>query len=351
MGINAPRFRHIVIDADPPGCKHDVTLIGDITGNGLNDIVIGGKEGDVNLFWYENPTWTRHEIAHAPELEAGGLLLDLTGNGRLDILIGQQIHGNELYWFEHPDDPRKPWPKHVIEDRFQKYHDQLADDVNGDGHIELIVLSQQSGVLVCYDIPKNPTVSPWPRECSRIIAEDMHDVEGLALADIDGDGACELIVGPAIFRPCDDWKRRPFAEGWEKTRVRAADLDGDGRAEIVIAEGESNPGRLAICKMPDLTPKVLADDLFHPHSLEIADFTGNGLPDIFVAEMGLGRNPDPRMMIYLNKGGGDFEQVIIQRGIPTHEAKVADLTGDGRPDIVGKPYDPERHIDVWFNET
>ncbi len=24
--------------------------------------------------------------------------------------------------------------------------------------------------------------------------------------------------------------------------------------------------------------------------------------------------------------------------------------GDGRPDIVGKPYQPERHIDVWFNE-
>jgi NAD(P)-dependent dehydrogenase (short-subunit alcohol dehydrogenase family) len=30
---------------------------------------------------------------------------------------------------------------------------------------------------------------------------------------------------------------------------------------------------------------------------------------------------------------------------------VADLNGDGRPDIVGKPYNPERHIDVWFNET
>jgi hypothetical protein len=66
--------------------------------------------------------------------------------------------------------------------------------------------------------------------------------------------------------------------------------------------------------------------------------------------MGLGKNPDPKMMIYRNLGGGKFEEVIIQRGIPTHEAKVGDLTGDGRPDIVGKPYDPERHIDVWFNE-
>ena len=30
---------------------------------------------------------------------------------------------------------------------------------------------------------------------------------------------------------------------------------------------------------------------------------------------------------------------------------IADVDGDGRPNIVGKPYEPERHIDVWFNET
>jgi hypothetical protein len=27
-----------------------------------------------------------------------------------------------------------------------------------------------------------------------------------------------------------------------------------------------------------------------------------------------------------------------------------DLTGDGRPDIVGKPYHPESHIDIWYNQ-
>ena len=48
---------------------------------------------------------------------------------------------------------------------------------------------------------------------------------------------------------------------------------------------------------------------------------------------------------------GKYRRAGIKRVSPTHEAKVGDLTGDGHPDIVGKPYEPERHIDAWFNES
>lgn len=348
------QFRHQVIDPDPPGAHHDITLIADLNHDGRPDIIIGGKSGDVNLFWYENPSWRRHDIASAPDLEAGGVLLDINGDGRLDIVAGQQWNGRELYWFECPPDPTQPWPRHVIENRFQKYHDQAAGDLDGDGDPELIALSQISGLLFYYDLPPDPRESPWPPGCFHLIAEEMADVEGLALADLDGDGRLELIAGPNIF--AWDPERRSlakvcsFAPGYRQTRVAAADLDGDGRPEIVLCEGESHPGRLAIRSPPDWEPLVPRADLFHPHSLDIGDLDGDGRPDIFVAEMGLGRNPDPRMLAYLNRGGR-FEEVLIQHGIPTHEAKLADLDGDGRPDIVGKPYDPERHIDMWLNET
>ena len=348
------RFRHQVIDANPPGGEHDIVLLGDLTGNGRPDVVIGCKTGDVNLFWYENPSWQRHDIAAAPQLEAGGVLVDLTGNGRLDIVAGQQIHGHCLYWFEHPPEPRQPWPVHVIEDRFEKYHDQAVGDVDGDGEPELVVLSQRSRVLVYYDIPPDPRLSPWPRECCHVVAEDF-DAEGLVVVDIDGDGANEILAGPFIFRPPSPgrqaWTREPLAPDYDRTRVAVADLDGDGRLEIILAEGESDRGRLAWLAPPDWRANVLRTGLFHPHSLEVADFDGSGRPDIFVGEMSLGRNPDPKLLVFRNRGGGSFDEAVVSSGIGTHEAKAADLTGNGRPDIVGKPYLPKGTIDVWHNET
>jgi len=354
MPATSLKFRHEVIDADPPGRLHDITLIADVNGNGRNDIIIGGNAGEVTLFWYENPSWRRHDVASAPNLEAGGVVVDLTGNGRLDVVAGQQLDGRHVFWFENPPDPTQPWPVRVIEERFEKYHDQAVGDVDGDGEPEIVMLSQKSGVLLYYDIPPDPRVSPWPKQYAHLMAEGMVDVEGLRIVDIDGDGQIEVLAGPNILRPTGAgqlWRAESFASDFVKSRVAVADLDGDGRLEIVLCEGESHPGRLAWCAPPDWRPRILRDDLFHPHSLEIADFNGDGRPDIFVAEMGLGRNPNPKMMIYRNLGGGRFEEVIFQHGIATHEAKVGDLTGDGRPDIVGKPYDPERHIDVWFNES
>ncbi len=348
------RFKHTIIDTQTPGSENDVCLIADVDGDGHNDVIIGGKVGEGNLVWYEYPNWTRHTIGTA-NLEAGGATMDITGSGLPDLIVGRphwkpEDPGRELYWFENPGDSGTPWQKHVIYDRFHKYHDQLVGDIDADGRDEIIFASQTFGVLGYFDLPEDPRGEPWDPSCLHIIAEDI-GVEGLALGDVDGDGEVELIAGPNWFKRLGArWVRHPIGLDYELTRVQVGDLSGDGRLDVVLAEGESECARLAVVSgFPDWRVQVLSDDLFNPHSLELADFTGDGRLDIMVAEMGLGRHPDPRVLIYRNLGDGRFDPFVVASGRPTHEAKVGVFGDDSLPSIVGKPYRPGDYVEMWRN--
>lgn len=350
------RFRHRIVDAHPPGTKHDVCLIGDIDGDGRNDIVVASKYGEDNLVWYENPTWQRHVIG-STHAEAGGVLVDINGNGRLDVVLGAPMDAptgytnTGLYWYECPEDPRDRWRSHTITNRFHKYHDQAVGDVDGDGEPEIVFASQGAGVVGYFDIPADPTVSPWPEDHCHLIATDLH-VEGLCIADLDGDGLMEVVAGPNVFRrgPDGEWRRTQIlADIDPRTCVAVGDLDGDGRPDIVLSEGEKGSGLVVWLRNPGWEPTVLGADFYHPHSLELADFDGNGRLDIFVGEMGLDGYPTPRDVVFRNRGNGRFTMDVVAH-LPTHGAKAADMTGNGLPDIIGKPYDagPPR-IDLLLN--
>src|SRR5258706_14101192 len=96
--------------------------------------------------------------------------------------------------------------------------------------------------------------------------------------------------------------------------------------------------------------------MFHGHSLQGAEIDRDGNLDIFAAEMAKGTeerddpdNPAATAWILFGDGHGNFRKTVFATGIDFHEARVADLNGDGLPDILDKPYNWKApRIDVWL---
>lgn len=364
--MKLPNLTLRLFDEDPPSRENDIALVGDLTGNGLDDIIIGAKRsahtdahgGDADhptVHWYEAPTFQRHPLGYG-NLEAGGVLCDLTGSGRPDLVAGEQGHGRHLFWWENPaphGDPRQPWTRRVITDAFERYHDQAFGDLDGDGRPELVVLSQNVRKLVWFEIPADPRVEPWPADHCHVIDDDVA-IEGLRLADVDGDGRTEIIAGHLLYKPGDDprqpWTRRELLPELKWARAALGDLNGNGHLDLVLAEAENPDARLLWLEGPDFTRiHDLGSDFFHLHSLEVADFNGSGALDIFAAEMHLGRNPEPRLFLFLNDGRGNFTRHPLRNPSGTHESKLIRCGPGNLPGIINKPYAPHHALGLWEN--
>jgi hypothetical protein len=82
---------------------------------------------------------------------------------------------------------------------------------------------------------------------------------------------------------------------------------------------------------------------------------GDGHLDILCGEMrkwGPKDNAGARMWVLYGDGAGKFTATELPAGYGHHEAKLADLDGDGRLDILDKPYIQETPaVHVWLNRA
>jgi hypothetical protein len=368
-GSPAPvRWKHIssVEGAVPVAgpTDQDMSLVLDIDKDGINDFVVAGRRSPPAMTWFRRGRdgWTRYVIDPSPTpIEAGGAYYDIDGDGDLDIVAGEDYQGDRVYWWENPRpefNPDRAWKRHVIKDApGRQHHDQSFGDFDGDGRTDLAFWNQQAKKLFLSSIPADPKLEPWP---VRVIYEGSG--EGMAAADIDGDRKVDLIAGGRWFHHegGDRFTVNWIDEKQQIARVAAADLNGDGRPDVAMSPGES-AGRLMWYENTGDSGKrwiahdLLGADVLHAHSLAIADFNADGRPDILCAEMrkwssDKDDNPGCRMWVFYGNGKGGFSPTIVATGYGVHEARAADLDGDGRIDILAKPFNWQTpRMDIWLN--
>jgi len=372
--IPLPVWKHLSSktgDLPTPNGGHQQTacVVFDINQDGAADIVIAERTRPPSVIWLRHTQdgWAKFIIdASKQRPEAGGWPYDVDGDGDLDLILGGDAGSDELWWYENPGPkfaPQTPWTRRLIKKgRGRAHHDQIVADFKGNGQGQLMFWNQGAHKLFLADIPNHPrTAGLWPLT---EILDTAHvktaiKQEGMAAFDVDGDGQLDLLAGIYWFKHTGGNHFHAIRIADHPGRIAAGHFRPGKIAQIVLAPGDGNgPLWLIECRGDPTNPKdwtrrrLLDREVRSGHTLAVADINGDGHLDIFCAEM---HTPGPKQKcaawaLYGN-GRGQFLVRQLSAGIGNHESRVADVNGDGRLDIVTKPYtwDTPR-VDVWLNQ-
>jgi hypothetical protein len=193
---------------------------------------------------------------------------------------------------------------------------------------------------------------------------------GVAVADFNGDGLPDLAVpnrgGSSVSVFLDTTTAGAstlsfassvtFAVGQAPSAVAVGDINGDGRPDLVVVNSLSNTLSVLLNTTPTGAgvPSFATQQTFsvgmNPQAVAVGDFNGDGRSDLAVANFG--NNSVLVLMDTTPAGTGTvsfFARPFVVGGSPTALA-VADLNGDGRPDLA-VANSADKSLSVLVNTT
>ena len=235
-----------------------VPAVGDLDGDGDLDILVANKIDTENqrtarIYRLENVGGAAHPAFRldgalaevSGDFHYAPALADLDGDGDLDLIVGTWNKGVFLY--RNDGDARAPRFTRVEEPLVELTRGSHASpalaDLDGDGDLDLVA-GESSGEVNVWRNDGTRSAPSFTLVSDTLLGVDVGRRSAPALADLNGDGAVDLVVGSESGETIVLWgaggvDRFAPAGSWELPGVSApvfADLDGDGDLDLLIGE-------------------------------------------------------------------------------------------------------------------
>jgi hypothetical protein len=262
--------------------RSEGTSVGDFNHDGKLDVSAGSV-------YYAAPDWKMVSVLEKP-LEFDPLNYsdsfcnfadDINGDGRTDLLV-VDFPGKQTWWFEQPAAGDKPWVRHegtpVTNNESPSYL-----DVDGDGRRELL-LGYDPGRYIGY---AKPTASGlWKLIAASASGAPGTDrfSHGIGSGDVNGDGRADILVIEGWWeapsdRTASTWVFHPAPFGKPCSQMFVYDFDGDGDGDVLSSSAHQTGIWWHEQTKEGWTTHEIDHSFSQTHSLCLADINGDKLPD------------------------------------------------------------------------
>ena len=389
------RFRNTVSDSALLGNRilgqGAGVCLGDVDGDGLPDVFLARTEGSSALYrnlggWKFEDITARAGVATADRHSTGCTLADVDGDGDLDLILLATTGPNAIFLNDGHG-------------RFTEHRDLGLDpagrggttvtmaDVDGDGDLDLYVANYKPYTPIDSLAPEERSFARIVRRVGpsryEVVPAHQRDFKLVNRPDMGGtvmsmraepdefylnDGHGHFTREPLTSGRFRDAAGHPLAAAPESFALdaRFADLNGDGAPDLYVVNDFEDPDLLWMndgrggFRLADWTVQRQTSN--SGMGADVADINGDGLPDLFEADMlandshrlrteipthtAIPKRPgdlatqlqQQRNTLFLNRGDGTFAEIGAFAGVQASgwswSAMFLDVDLDGRPDIL-----------------